>query len=90
MLWAVATNPNRGAKFMTDKFFKTPARKPGFLFLKQSYGDTGFIKLKEAATKDNLFCRRVDWIRTSDPLHPIQVRYRAAPPPELLQNSIIL
>jgi hypothetical protein len=26
---------------------------------------------------------RVDWIRTSDPLHPIQVRYRAAPPPEL-------
>ena len=27
------------------------------------------------------FCR-VDWIRTSDPLHPIQVRYRAAPPPE--------
>jgi hypothetical protein len=26
--------------------------------------------------------RRVDWIRTSDPLHPIQVRYRAAPPPE--------
>ena len=27
---------------------------------------------------------RVDWIRTSDPLHPIQVRYRAAPPPEHL------
>ena len=25
---------------------------------------------------------RVDWIRTSDPLHPMQVRYRAAPPPE--------
>jgi hypothetical protein len=38
------------------------------------------------------FCR-VDWIRTSDPLHPIQVRYRAAPPPEYegckcKQNSI--
>ena len=28
------------------------------------------------------FKSRVDWIRTSDPLHPIQVRYRAAPPPE--------
>lgn len=26
--------------------------------------------------------RRVDWIRTSDPLHPMQIRYRAAPPPE--------
>ena len=25
---------------------------------------------------------RVDWIRTSDHLHPMQVRYRAAPPPE--------
>lgn|GEM_PF-4424905 len=28
------------------------------------------------------YCR-VDWIRTSDHLHPMQVRYRAAPPPEL-------
>jgi hypothetical protein len=27
--------------------------------------------------------RRVDKIRTCDPLHPIQVRYRAAPLPEL-------
>ena len=27
---------------------------------------------------------RVDWIRTSDHLHPMQVRYRAAPPPEPL------
>ncbi len=26
----------------------------------------------------------MDWIRTSDPLHPMQVRYRAAPPPELI------
>lgn len=25
---------------------------------------------------------RVDWIRTSDPLHPMQIRYRTAPPPE--------
>ena len=25
---------------------------------------------------------RVDWIRTSDPLHPMQVRYRAALHPE--------
>ena len=31
---------------------------------------------------------RVDWIRTSDPLHPIQVRYRAAPPPELPAKQI--
>jgi hypothetical protein len=30
---------------------------------------------------------RVDWIRTSDPLHPIQVRYRAAPLPELIWAS---
>ena len=28
-----------------------------------------------------VFSSRVDWIRTSDHLHPIQVRYRAAPPP---------
>ena len=27
-------------------------------------------------------CGRGDWIRTSDPLHPMQVRYRAAPRPE--------
>ena len=27
---------------------------------------------------------REDWIRTSDPLHPIQVRYRAAPLPETM------
>jgi hypothetical protein len=27
---------------------------------------------------------RVDWIRTSDLLHPMQMRYRAAPPPEQL------
>ena len=32
---------------------------------------------------------RVDWIRTSDPLHPIQVRYRAAPPPEVPQNQVL-
>ena len=31
--------------------------------------------------------RRVDWIRTSDPLHPIQVRYRAAPLPALLKAA---
>ena len=34
--------------------------------------------------------RRVDWIRTSDPLHPMQIRYRAAPPPEtgsLIMNA---
>lgn len=31
--------------------------------------------------------RREDWIRTSDPLHPIQVRYRAAPLPELCAMS---
>ncbi len=27
---------------------------------------------------------RDDWIRTSDPLHPIQVRYRTAPHPEAI------
>ena len=32
--------------------------------------------------------RREDWIRTSDPLHPIQVRYRAAPLPEPCNNSL--
>ena len=26
--------------------------------------------------------RRGDWIRTSDPLHPMQVRYQAAPHPD--------
>ena len=30
---------------------------------------------------------RGDWIRTSDPLHPMQVRYQAAPLPERTQNS---
>ena len=29
-----------------------------------------------------LFFCRDDWIRTSDPLHPMQVRYRAALHPE--------
>jgi hypothetical protein len=29
----------------------------------------------------SIFCRD-DWIRTSDPLHPMQVRYRAALRPE--------
>ena len=29
---------------------------------------------------------RVDWIRTSDLLHPMQMRYRAAPPPEFLPD----
>ena len=33
--------------------------------------------------KITLVSSRVDWIRTSDHLHPMQVRYRAAPPPEL-------
>ena len=28
---------------------------------------------------------RVDWIRTSDLLHPMQMRYRAAPPPEPIE-----
>ena len=30
---------------------------------------------------------RGDWIRTSDPLHPMQVRYQAAPLPERTQDS---
>ena len=37
----------------------------------------------------HLLCCRVDWIRTSDPLHPIQVRYRAAPPPEQWAAKVI-
>jgi hypothetical protein len=40
------------------------------------------INKKGSDFYQNLFFGRVDWIRTSDPLHPIQVRYRAAPPPE--------
>src|SRR6476646_8812395 len=32
------------------------------------------------------FQSRVDWIRTSDLLHPMQMRYRAAPPPERIAN----
>ena len=28
------------------------------------------------------FKSRGDWIRTSDPLHPMQVRYQAAPLPD--------
>lgn len=34
------------------------------------------------------FIRREDQIRTGDPLHPIQVRYRAAPPPESTKTMI--
>ena len=30
---------------------------------------------------------RVDWIRTSDPLTPSQVRYQTAPPPEIIAPS---
>jgi hypothetical protein len=29
---------------------------------------------------------RSDWIRTSDPLHPMQVRYQAALHPEYFAN----
>ena len=43
-----------------------------------------YIKIKDSSLqKEESFCR-VDWIRTSDPLHPMQVRYRAAPPPETM------
>ena len=42
-------------------------------------------KIKKARWNITILLQgRVDWIRTSDPLHPIQVRYRAAPPPESL------
>lgn len=30
---------------------------------------------------------RVDWIRTSDPLTPSQVRYQTAPPPEIYKTT---
>ena len=32
------------------------------------------------------FVSRSDWIRTSDPLHPMQVRYQAAPRSDVLQR----
>lgn len=35
----------------------------------------------------NLFCRD-DWIRTSDLLHPMQTRYRAALRPALKKSDI--
>ena len=35
------------------------------------------------------FSGRVDWIRTSDPLTPSQVRYQTAPPPVCLANEYI-
>lgn len=39
-------------------------------------------KEKDPRIREGLFLLgREDWIRTSDPLHPIQVRYRAAPLP---------
>ena|GEM_PF-1943574 len=35
-----------------------------------------------------LFCRsRGDWIRTSDPLHPMQVRYQTAPRPDCFRHT---
>lgn len=34
-----------------------------------------------------LFFCRDDWIRTSDPLHPMQVRYQAALHPELRRKN---
>ncbi len=47
------------------------------------------MKLSAIDRKDNkkvlikrTFLSREDQIRTGDPLHPIQVRYRAAPLPE--------
>jgi hypothetical protein len=37
---------------------------------------------KTPGFRQGLVVRRDDWIRTSDPLHPMQVRYRAALHPE--------
>ena len=37
---------------------------------------------RRALIKFEMTFGRDDWIRTSGPLHPMQVRYRAAPHPE--------
>jgi hypothetical protein len=46
---------------------------------RQTRGTTAFQKRKMAHNRLTVshVCRD-DWIRTSDPLHPMQVRYRAA------------
>ncbi len=44
---------------------------------------------KETVIRQSLFIGRDDWIRTSDPLHPMQVRYRAALRPVLNRGAKI-
>ena len=41
-------------------------------------------------TEQNEIAGRGDWIRTNDPLHPMQVRYRAAPRPEVYVPTLAL
>ncbi len=41
-------------------------------------------------TEQNEIAGRGDWIRTNDPLHPMQVRYQAAPRPDLFNYVIVL
>ena len=45
---------------------------------------------KTRSYRCGLLVRRDDWIRTSDPLHPMQVRYRAALRPEVCLEPIPL
>ncbi len=43
--------------------------------------------MKKSRQKRDFFVCRGDKIRTCDPLHPIQVRYRAAPLPEQIEGG---
>ena len=50
-------------------------------------------KKGQGRSPDLVISGRVDWIRTSDPLTPSQVRYQTAPPPvceEVLYHSLFL
>ena len=61
-------------------------RELGFLIQKKVNASIPFFELKNPWLRQRFSVRRGDKIRTCDPLHPIQVRYRAAPLPE--QNGL--
>jgi hypothetical protein len=61
----------------------------GVVFLKLEFHQlTGLLTSFISTVKDLVSpFSRDDWIRTSDPLHPMQVRYRAALRPENLLSK---
>ena len=59
-----------------------------FLFPTNAQINLALSENKKANAFALAFLGRDDWIRTSDHLHPMQVRYQAAPHPELIFTQV--